>query len=172
MPPDFINKPHERRLWERPWTVPAASDKAKDFKAKLWEHGYLSPNFKRSEFASRADSCSCATAAIPETLRARAQYHAFRLEVARHELGDKPMAPLSAYRSPCHNGCVGGATQSQHMNAWATDWSDDMRARLGGERFDEVMETVFAHGGRGYVRVVGGQVRHVDNGPERTWVYA
>lgn len=167
MVPDFIDKPHERELWDEPWKVDPHSSRHKTFKAKLWDHGYLSPHFKRDEAASRADGCNCPREPIPEgTLRIHAQYHAFCLEQCRHILGDKPLTPVSWYRAPCHNRCVGGATQSQHMSAWATDWNST------GDAFDAAFERVFSGGGRGYQGVVGGRIRHVDNGPARVWVYA
>jgi hypothetical protein len=170
--PNWIDKEHEKDKWNKPWTVDLSSDKDKDFKAKCWEHGYLSPHFKRAEAASKGgDACGCAAASIPEgAQRARAQYHAFCLERVRHKVGDKPMSPLSWYRSPCHNSCVGGASQSQHLNCWATDWSDATRASVGATKFDDAMHEVFSNGGRG---VLGNtrHIRHVDNGPARTWSY-
>jgi zinc D-Ala-D-Ala carboxypeptidase len=159
---------HERELWREPWKVKPSSSSSADFKKRLWEHGYLSPHFRRDEAASR--SSSFGVEPVPEALRARAQYHAFVLEAVRHELGDRALAPLSWYRSPRHNAEVGGATSSQHMEAWATDWSDATRAALGAERFDAAMHQAFAHGGIG-VLGAGPHVRHVDNGPERRWSY-
>lgn len=154
--------------WEKPWTVPL--DGADEFKRTLWEHGLVSPNFTRREAGGQdRNPQGCA---VPESLRGSCQYHAFSLERVRHELGDVSMAPLSWYRCPAHNSAVGGATASQHLKANATDWPDAERARLGGERFDAAMERVFANGGRGYQSFVGGSIRHVDNGPARTWVYA
>lgn len=155
-------------LWRRPWTVPI--DGNADFKAKLWANGYASPNFTRREAGGtdrHPQGC-----AVPDTLRSNAQRHAFMLERVRHELGDPAMGPGSWYRCPAHNAAVGGASASQHMNAHATDWFAGERDRLGGERFDAAMERVFGGGGRGYQSYVGGAIRHVDNGPARTWVYA
>jgi hypothetical protein len=167
MAPSWVNKPHEKEKWEKPWTVDPASTKDKDFKAKCWEHGLLSPHFTRAEAASNTSgSSSCQrNEPIPESLRAKAQYHAFKLERVRHALGDKPLRAVSWYRSPCHNAAVGGASLSQHKEAWATDWNST------GDAFDRAMEFEFSNGGRGYQGFVGGRVRHVDNGPARTWVY-
>lgn len=154
--------------WNRPWDVPL--DGADDFKALLWSHGLLSPNFTRREAGGQdrhPQGC-----AVPDSLRHNAQRHAFSLERARHQLGDKAMGAGSWYRCPPHNSAVGGASASQHMQANATDWFSSERARLGGERFDQVMESVFSGGGRGYQSYVGGPIRHADNGPARTWVYA
>lgn len=173
MPPDFINLPHEKELWQKPWTVNPGSAAHRDFKAKLRAHGLLSPHFTIAEAASKAgDPCGCPRVEPTGDDLTRAQYHAFVLEACRHDLGDESLSPLSWLRSECHNPCVGGVSNSQHLNGWATDWSDAERAKHGGDRFDGVFERHFAHGGRGYVGHVGGPIRHVDNGDERTWVYA
>lgn len=156
--------------WRKPWTVSAGSKSDAEFKRLIWSKGYVSPNFLRSEAGGKLRhpyGCD-----VPEGLRDECQYHAFRLEVARHKLGDKAMRPGSWYRCPRHNSAVGGASASQHMSGWATDWFSDERARHGGSRFDAVMNDVFADGGRGYQGYVGGPIRHVDNGPKRQWVYA
>lgn len=167
--PDWLENKTEREKWDKPWTVELTSTKDKDFKQKLWNHGYISPHFTRKEAQSRRFNGTVAD--IPDSLRANAQYHGFALERARHALGDKSMNPLDWYRDPVHNSEVGGATQSAHMQANATDWAESERERLGGNRFDDVMDAQFAHGGRGYQGVVGGPIRHVDNGPERVWTY-
>lgn len=154
--------------WNHPWTVPISG--ADDFKLLLWNHGLVSPNFTRREAGGQdRHPLGCA---VPDSLRANVQRHAFTLERVRHDLGDRAMGPGSWYRCPPHNNAVGGASASQHMNAWATDWFDTERARLGGTEFDAAMERHFSNGGRGYQGAVGGPIRHVDNGPARVWVYA
>lgn len=167
MPPNWVDKPHELEKWKEPWRVDPTSRKAATFKKKLWEHGYLSPNFTRAEAASNTGGTSSCqrNEPIPESLRGKAQYHAFCLERVRHDLGDKAMRAVSWYRSPCHNSAVGGAQFSQHKEAWATDWNST------GDAFDRAMERHFSNGGRGYQGVVGGRIRHVDNGPARVWTY-
>lgn len=166
--PNWLDNKNEKEKWNKPWTVDLASTKDKDFKKKCWEHGYVSPNFHRSEAGGKQRHPSGCD--VPATLRDKVQYHAFALERVRHELDDQPMSPLSWYRCPAHNSAVGGASQSEHMEAWATDWSDSTRARLGANSFDDAMHRQFANGGRG---VLGGSrhIRHVDNGPARTWSY-
>lgn len=152
--------------WARPWMVESGSSKDQGFKALLWDKGYLSPNFTREEAGGvhrNPNGCP-----VPSSLRKQAQYHAFRLERVRHAVGDKPMGPLSWYRCTPHNDAVGGARNSQHLQAWATDWSDAERARLGSDAFNKAMKATFANGGIGTYR---GNVRHVDNGPKRTWSY-
>lgn len=164
--PSWLQGDHEKELWRKPWTVSPSSPQSADFKKRLWDHGFASPHLTRREAGSKDGT------PVPDRLRHKCQYHAFKLERVRHECGDKPMTPLSWYRSPSHNANVGGVSNSQHLEAWATDWDDATRARLGGEKFDNAMERAFANGGRGYVGRTGGPVRHVDNGTQRTWVYA
>lgn len=157
--PSWLPDRHAER-WRKPWTA-NARDNA-DFRKTLWANGYLSPNFTRREGGSKDGT------PIPDALRSNAQAHAFRLEIVRHRLGDKAMRPLSWYRSPAHNARVGGASRSQHLQANATDWSDVERVRLGSSAFNAAMRDVFKSGGIGTWQ---GHVRHVDDGPERTWVY-
>ena len=165
MAPNWVQNKHEKEKWQKPWTVGLSSEQDKDFKAKCWERGLLSPNFTRAEAASK-QGANCPRVEVPEGApRRQAQYHAFCLERVRHKIGDKPMRNVSWGRSPCHNSEVGGASASQHMNWWATDWEST------GDAFDNAMEEVFANGGRGYQGVVGGRIRHVDNGPARVWTY-
>lgn len=156
--------------WREPWRVPASPLRWIRFKARLWRHGYLSPNFRRSEATSGPDTCRCPAAEVPRSLMRNAQRHAFTLERVRHAIGDRPMVPLSWYRSQCHNRCVGGATGSRHLVADATDWSDAEAERLGGDRFHRAMRDTFGDGGIGFISDTS-RVRHVDNGPRRTWTY-
>lgn len=169
--PKWLDNDKEREKWQKPWTVSPSSYKDKDFKRKCWEHGYVSPNFTRKEASGKYRNPQYGTD-VPESLRTKCQYHAFCLERARHELGDKSMSPDGWYRNSRHNAAVGGASRSQHMLAWGTDWFPATRTRLGGEKFDNAMDRAFANGGRGYQSYVGGPIRHVDNGDQRVWVYA
>jgi hypothetical protein len=156
--------------WRKPWKVGKSSSEDSGFKKLIWKKGYASPNFPRAEAGGKMrHPLGCD---VPDSLRKNCQYHAFTLERVRHRLGDKPMRPGSWYRCGPHNSAVGGASSSQHMQAWATDWFSDERARHGGSRFDQAMEAEFSGGGRGYQSYVGGPIRHVDNGSARTWVYA
>lgn len=164
--PDFLDRAPKRfrGYWREPWRRRARASSG--FRRLIWKHGYLSPNFARAEAGSKGgDSCGCPAVAVPESARRRSQRHAFRLEIARHKLGDKPMTPLSWGRSECHNRCVGGASASQHLQWRATDWSDAERARLGSSRFDDVMFAVFKRGGIGVV----GNTRHVRHVDTRGW---
>jgi hypothetical protein len=51
----------------------------------------------------------------------------------------------------------------------ATDWSDAEAARLG-EESHRAMRDAFGDGGIGFISDTS-RVRHVDNGPRRTWSY-
>lgn len=113
--PAWCDTPELRGHWLKPWTVPIDGRKARIFKRRLWEHGYLSPHFTRKECASKDG------AKIPASLRGPAQKQAFRMERYRHAIGDKPVSFASWYRSPSHNAAVGGASASQHVRASATD---------------------------------------------------
>lgn len=160
-----IKNEKKRKRWKgwykRPWTVPTSRLRARGFKKALWSRGYLSPNFTRAEAASKDGR------PIPRILRGGAQRSAFKLEKARHDLGDKAMGPISWYRSPQHNAAVGGAILSKHMLATAHDWDRSERDRLGGPKFDAAMRRYFP----GIGLNPGGVVRHADTGPRRTWYY-
>lgn len=159
------NKTVFRNKWDKPWRVPVSRLRARRFKKKLWDSGYLSPNFTRREAASKDGT------PIPYGLRHAAQRHAFALERVRHMVGDKPIPVLSWYRSPAHNAAVGGATLSQHVNARATDISDSVINSLGRDAYNTAMRTVFANNGIG-TDTRTGNVRHVDSRNYRArWNY-
>lgn len=82
-------------------------------------------------------------------MRTRARNHAFNLERLRHELGDVSMPILSWYRHPAYNRAIGGASQSRHMSADATDFSRETVNRIGRGRFFSAANKVFAKGGVG-----------------------
>lgn len=166
--PDWLRDEPKRfhDYWHNPHRFKARH--SSKFKWKLWTHGYLSPNFRTSEFNSKADNCGCAEVSCPASLRGYAQKHAFKLEIVRHRLGDPAMTPLSAGRSQCHNNCVGGAGASQHMEWRATDWGPQPNQA----KFNEVMRSVFRGGGIGSVPGQGNRVAHVDSrGYPARWNY-
>jgi GH25 family lysozyme M1 (1,4-beta-N-acetylmuramidase) len=143
-------RPHDapkslpRRFWHHwrfPWGPRARNSGG--FKDWCWAHGFLSPHFSRAEWA-----CHDGTA-IPESLRSKAQRHAFNMERLRHELGDIPIPTISPYRDPAYNAKIGGATLSEHMDADATDHSKEWVDGVGRSRFMAACEKVFANGGLG-----------------------
>lgn len=143
--PSFVANRHVKH-WRRPWTFRAR--RAWRFKRTLRRHGYLSPNFSKSE-ASGAGRHPLGTD-VPANLMKNAQRQAFNLERLRHALGDQPISILSWYRNPRHNDAVDGATQSQHMKATATDHSKNWIATVGRARFDREADRIFAKGGVGH----------------------
>lgn len=156
-----------REWWAKPWTVPVARRKAADFKLACWRHGYLSPHLTRAEAASKGgDSCRCPAAPVPRRMMFRMQRFAFKFERVRHANGDRPFGFLSIYRSPCHNGCVGGASASKHKAGTAGDPAVPIQP---GTKAHAAVRQSFK--GIGYQGYVGGPIRHFDLGPRRVWVY-
>jgi hypothetical protein len=146
-----LGKNHKfRGYWKNPWGRKAQRSPA--FKKFCWEHGFVSPNFTRAEWASKDGT------AVPESLRKNAQRQAFKCERLRHALGDKPISGLSYYRSPAHNAAVGGASQSRHMSADATDWP----ASMVDAKFRQEAERIWKQNGIG--SYPGGSV-HTDARP-------
>lgn len=146
-------------LWARPWCKEARESTA--FNDWLWDHGRLSPNFSRDE-ARCKDPGRCP---VPDELRAGCQRHAFQLERLRHKLGDRPLSVLSWYRTPAWNARCGGASQSRHMKADATDFTREEVARHPG--FDQIADEIFAEGGFG---TYPSGSRHVDSrGTRARW---
>lgn len=161
-PPRWCDTKALREHWNRPWLVGLKNDDAEVFKKRLWKHGFLSPHFTRKECAS-PDGVQ-----IPESLRHGAQRQAFRMERYRHALGDRSISFLSWYRSPAHNAAVGGASESQHMKADATD-----------RRFEssDAVLRIWDTGGIGWAGpgIGNGAILHVDSrpGPARAeWAYS
>jgi GH25 family lysozyme M1 (1,4-beta-N-acetylmuramidase) len=158
--PAWIPRQHWRK-WQRPWEP--AAERSTAFRDLCWGHGYLSPNFMRKEAAGHDP----ANTAVPTPLRANAQRQAFHLERLRHELGDKPLPILSWYRTPAWNAHVGGATDSRHLQADASDFTVQTIQSFGVSRFDTACEKVYAKGGFG--RYASGS-RHGDaRGSRARW---
>lgn len=127
--------------WRKPWTAKARGSAA--FRNLCWKHGYASPNFTEKETrCKRGDR-------VPAHLVANAQRQAFRLEQVRHELGDKPMPALSWYRPADYNRIIGGATNSRHIQADATDFDVATVNRIGRARFDAAFEKFYKNDGYG-----------------------
>lgn len=148
-----------RPLWSHPWWRIARKNPG--FKRWCRDHGYLSPHFTRGEAACHDGS------PVPSSLLGEAQHHAFNLERFRHKLGGPSLPVLSWYRTPSYNAQIGGASQSRHMSADATDFSVGTVQAIGTGRWDSVAADVFRNGGRG--RYPGGS-RHLDSrGYSATW---
>ena len=143
-----------RRYWREPWTFKARHSRS--FRRFCWGHGFISPHFTRAEWASKDG------ASVPKSLMKNAQRQAFRLEQLRHTLGDKPLSGLSFYRSPAHNAAVGGASESRHMQADATDFSVQEIERHGRSRFRAAVERIWRNNGIG--SYPGGNI-HTDARP-------
>lgn len=158
--PSWVPKQHWAK-WQRPWEPAAAGSDA--FGDLCMSHGYLSPHFTRKEAACHDP----ANTAVPASLRANAQRQAFYLERLRHELGDKPLPVLSWYRTKAWNEHVGGATDSRHMQADASDFTVQTVQSFGAAKFDATCEKVYAKGGFG--RYASGS-RHGDaRGTKARW---
>lgn len=155
--PGFHGKLHPfRHMWEHPYG--RLAQRSRSFKRFCWRQGFVSPNFTRSEWASKDGT------PVPISLRANAQRQAFKCERLRHALGDKPIGALSYYRSPAHNAAVGGASQSRHMAADACDWDVSTIERFGRTRFLAAVERIWKNNGIGVYP--GGNV-HTDARPYR-----
>lgn len=152
--------------WRSPQRVAPAGIKDRGFRKVLRAHGYASPNFRLSEFASKADGCGCSPAQPPRPKRI--QRLCFKLERVRHHLGDHAIGVLSGYRSPCHNSCVGGASASEHMDCQAID--PIKPDAVSWDEFNAAMRREFENGGIGS-GCVSGHVMHVDTGAARRWCY-
>lgn len=128
-------------LWRHPWSAEARNSQG--FKDLIWQRGYASPNFTEKETrCKRGDR-------VPATLRKNAQDECFRLEQVRHELGDRSMPILSFYRPRDYNTLIGGASNSQHIQATAADFDVATVNRFGRDRFDAACEKYFANDGFG-----------------------
>ena len=145
-----------RKLWKKPWTRRARHSRS--FKRFCWKHGYVSPHWSRPEWASKDGT------AVPDSLRKNAQRQAFKCELLRHKLGDRPLGALSYYRSPAHNAAVGGASQSRHMQADACDWDVGTVNSFGRDKFLGLCEQIW--GGNGIGIYPGGNI-HTDARPYR-----
>ena len=158
--PAWVPKEHWDR-WRQPWTDSAT--RSTKFRDLCWKNGFASPHFERKE-----TNCHDAqNSPVPASLRGNAQRQAFNLEKLRHELGDKPLPILSWFRTPAHNKAVGGASQSRHMQADATDFTTQTVASFGTSRFDGACDRLWSNGGFG--RYPSGS-RHTDSrGSRARW---
>lgn len=148
-------------LWQKPWDE--AAPKSAKFRELCWKNRFASPHFERKETSCHDPQNS----SVPESLRTNAQRQAFNLEKLRHALGDKPLPILSWYRTPAWNTHVGGASQSRHMQADATDFTVQTVADFGTGGFDQTCDRIYASGGFGTYPTGS---RHVDSrGSRARW---
>lgn len=115
-----------RRHWRKPWRRRASWSRG--FRTWLDRHGYLTPHFRLAEAR-----CKDGTP-VPTALNKRCRGHAFHLERIRHATGDRPIPVLSWYRTWSHNRAVGGASQSKHLDAIATDHPSSWVDARGGQQ--------------------------------------
>ncbi len=128
-------------LWRKPWTAAARDNQG--FRDLIWAKGYASPDFTEPETrCKRGDR-------VPATLRRGTQDQAFRLEQVRHSLGDVSMPVLSWYRPADYNRLIGGATNSRHIQADASDFDISTVNRIGRSRFDSAFEKYYKNDGFG-----------------------
>ena len=135
LPKKFHNK------WASPWKPWARNSPS--FRKWLDAHGYITPNFRWSEA-----KCKDGTA-VPQSLKRNAIRHAWNLERFRHRLGDRSLSIMSWYRHPDYNRRIGGASQSRHMQADATDYGRESVNAIGRARFFREANVVFKNGGVG-----------------------
>lgn len=98
------------------WARGQGYDPAVDYTPTLkLPEGFVSPHFRRVEFACR--HCG----ALPEGAPPKALLDV--LEDVRRHFGGAPMTINSGYRCPVHNRNVGGAANSEHLKGTAADFT-------------------------------------------------
>lgn len=107
------SRPLLRSYVRKPWTL--AARRSPGLRKWCEDHGYITPNFSWKEMAGSDGT------PVPKNLRKNAIRHCRRLEVFRHRIGDVSISIDGPYRTPARNRAVGGASQSRHMSADATD---------------------------------------------------
>lgn len=138
---NFPKRHRFRRYWKYPYGRLAR--RSSRFKKFCWKHGYVSPHFTRSEWKCKNG------VGVPGRLRKNAQRQAFNLEIVRHKLGDRSLSGISYYRTPSYNSQIGGASNSRHTYADATDFSVETVNKFGRGKFLAVAEKVYGNGGVG-----------------------
>lgn len=108
------HKDRINRLLTRPWTRTARRSGV--LRKHLDNHGYCTPNFSWGEMGSKRGDI------VPRRLRRNAIRHGWNLERFRHQLGDVGMAIDGPYRTVAYNREIGGAENSRHTFADASDF--------------------------------------------------
>lgn len=113
-------------------------------------HGYITPHFSWHDMADTRG------VPVPSYLRGNAIRHCWNLERLRHRLGGVPITIDGPFRTVEHNRSIGGAQNSRHTFADASDhfvaqvdrWVQQSPARSRAEVV-AIAESVFASGGVG-----------------------
>ena len=137
---------HPWAQWRR---VRLTKNQRRQLRKYLDEKGLITPSFTWKEARSKANPKEPNGKPIPDSLRPNAIRHGWNLERLRHNCDDKPMTFLSWYRTPVHNVFVGGASQSRHMQADATDFTPAYIVSVGRDRLMAEANRVFVKGGVG-----------------------
>lgn len=121
----------------------------------------LTENFNINEFA-----CKDGTP-VPDNLECNVIVLAQQLQIIRDNLGQR-LSILSGYRTPEYNKRIGGAKQSQHMQAAAADLTTPNKSP---KQLHTLIEKLIAEGKirNGGLGLYKGFV-HYDVGPVRRWV--
>jgi len=141
IPPKVRKSKRLMRHWKYPWRKRARWSRV--FRRELNKAGLITPHFSWKD-AECSDGSK-----VPRDLKGKARRHAWDLERFRHSIGDKPIDPISWYRTYLYNRKVGGAGQSKHMQALATDYSKQTIEKVGRAKWFKSAEKIFANGGVG-----------------------
>lgn len=150
-------------IWFHPWTRRwkrwrVGPIQRRRLRRALNKRGLITPHFTWAEAAAHDPRRT----PVPHRLRRKAIKHAWKLERLRHALGDHAIPIVSWFRTPEWNRAVGGASKSQHMNAWATDIGKAYIERVGRTRFFTTARKIWRKGGIGDYPSGAG---HVDSRP-------
>jgi hypothetical protein len=135
--------------WSRARRLKLSKRRRRELRQFLDKHGHITPSFTWDEARSNANPEEPDGKPVPDRLRPGCIHHGWALERLRHRCDDKPLGFLSWYRTPIHNRIVGGASQSRHMQADATDLTPATIANIGRDKLMAEANRVFAKGGVG-----------------------
>lgn len=120
----MAHRPGHSVAWKRdhPWT--RAARRSPQLRRQLDREGKITPHFAWSEMADTGGT------PVPRSLRRNAIRHCWNLERLRHQLAlaarhhHQRFSGVSIdgpFRTPAHNRTVGGASESRHLFADASD---------------------------------------------------
>lgn len=148
MVPAWCDTDTLKHYWNHPETVPLSRFKARRFKRRLWQHGYVTPHFGKREAM-----CHDGTL-VPRRLRGACQRQGFHMERVRHRIG-RGIPILSWYRTRPYNASIGGASESQHLLARACDIDKGFISSVGAGKWNDTVRDIFANGGIGIDHATG-----------------